>query len=354
MKTVSNIQVLRGLSATAVLVAHAAGMLIYGDVSVLLPNVEWGAFGVDIFFVISGFVISWTAVGKFGNSKSVSRFIWHRIVRLVPLYWFATLTFSGLLAINISSAKSMRVMEIDALRSMLFIPTADGDTSILPTGWTLFYEMAFYMCFACVLPFRRRPALVGLTIALVALASAGKAGWLPARISCVANLQMLEFVAGLAIAEARMAGWRVGRTVGLAISLVTIVYVVAKAPLLSDWTDWRGLTWGMPAALIVGSLALAPDGGPRSFVRDILERLGDASYSIYLVHFPLFWAIGLGFGWFARSGPHAAQVYVLLLIMIGLPVSFGVHRLIEVPLTQWLRRIGPVPLTRIAAINPAE
>lgn len=336
MKTISNVQVLRGLAATSVLLAHAAGMLIYGGVPVALPNVEWGAFGVDVFFVISGFVIAHASVPIFGHADAVLPFLWRRVIRVVPLYWIASAAFALLSAPYGEPARELRLEAWDTLRAMLFIPGADGSTSPLPTGWTLFNEMGFYLCFALALPFPRRPALLVLGSALAGLGVAGFTGLLPERISCVANLQVLEFVAGLALAEARLAGWRVPRRPGLLVACATLAYVVARAPHMDGWTAWRGLVWGVPATLIVGSLALAADG-PRSAARDALERLGDASYAIYLAHFPLFWAIGLAFGWWARSGPHEAQAYVVALVAVGLPACLAVHRAVEVPITRWLR-----------------
>ena len=351
MTTNSNVQVLRGLSATSVLMAHAAGMLIYGGVPLALPNVEWGAFGVDVFFVISGFVIAHASVPLFGRAGSVLPFLRRRVVRVVPLYWLACVVFALVSAPYGEPSGELRREAWETLRSMLFIPGADGSTALLPTGWTLFYEMAFYLCFACALPFRRRPALLGLGLALTGLGIAGSAGLLPERVSCVASLQVLEFVAGLALAEAHLAGWRVPRRLGLAIACATLAYVIARAPHMDGWTAWRGLVWGIPATLIVGSLALA-SGGPRSAVRDALERLGDASYAIYLAHFPLFWGIGLAFGWWARSGPHAAQAYAVALVVVGLPACLAVHRIVEVPLTRWLRGLS-APSTAAVEALPA-
>lgn len=335
MKSISNIQVLRGLAAMGVVVAHAAGMLLYGDVPVSLPNVEWGAFGVDVFFVVSGFVMAHSAAGLFGEPGAALPFLLRRAVRVVPLYWMASLAFALLNAPEAGTARELRALAEGTLRSMLFVPAADGGTSLLPTGWTLYAEMAFYLCFACALPFRRRPALLGLGGGLALLGALGAAGCLPPRFGCVANLQALEFVAGLALAEIRLAGWRVPRRLGLAAAWVTFAYVVADAPHMDGWTAWRGLAWGGPAAVIVGGLALW-DPARRSPLRRALERLGDASYSVYMVHFPLFWALGLAFGSFPRSGPHAAQLYVVLLVAAALPASFVVHRLVEVPLTRWL------------------
>ena len=146
-------------------------------------------------------------------------------------------------------------------------------------------------------------------------------------------------MAGLAIGEARLSGWRVPPRVGAALACATTAYVVAKAPHMDGWTEWRGLAWGVPAALIVGALALAPDAAAHSRPRRALERLGDASFSIYMVHFPLFWAIGLAIPEVPRGGPHLAQLYVVMLAAVGLPVSLAVHRLVEAPLTLRLQAL---------------
>ena len=347
MRTLSNIQVLRGLAALGVLVAHAAGMLLYGDVPVSLPNVEWGAFGVDVFFVISGFVMAYAERANFGCTAAVGPFALRRLARILPLYWLATLAFALLVAPYGAPAREMRAFAGSALQGALFVPTADGNTSLLPTGWTLFYEMGFYALFALALPFRRGPALIALSAVIAALAAAGAAKILPERLGCVANLQALEFVFGLGLAEARRAGIRVPARLGAAVAAATALYAVLAAPHLDGWTMWRGISWGIPAALIVGSLALSPEPPP-SRPRRLLERLGDASYAVYMVHFPLFWAIGRLIPGLPRSGPHAAQAYVVLLIVSGLLISLLVHRFIEGPIGRWLGAV----LRQLGATRP--
>lgn len=339
MRSISNVQVLRGLAATAVLMAHAAGMLLYGDVPVSLPNVEWGAFGVDVFFVISGFVMVYAEGDRFGRLDAVIPFVLRRLARIVPMYWLASLAFASLTAPYGAHAREMRAFVEAVLRAMIFLPAADGSTSMMPTGWTLFYEMGFYLCFACALPFRRRPALVGLSVVLIGLGILGKTGCVSARVGAFATLQLLEFVGGIAIGEAFRAGWRIPRRAGIVLACLTMAYVIVEAPHLDGWTDWRGLAWGLPAAVIVGALVLAPEVRRPSAVRNALERLGDASYSIYIVHFPLFWALGMLMPGVPRSGPHAAQAFVVFQALVGLAVSLVVHRWVEVPATRWLQRV---------------
>ena len=118
MKDVSNVQVLRGLAALGVVVAHAQGELIYRDAPNPLPSLEWGAFGVDVFFVISGFVMAYASANAFGSLRSVWPFMIRRIIRIAPLYWIATLAFALLLARGAETLSDFRIIGRHVLQSI--------------------------------------------------------------------------------------------------------------------------------------------------------------------------------------------------------------------------------------------
>ncbi|MEM7566091.1 MAG: acyltransferase family protein, partial [Pseudomonadota bacterium] len=84
------IHVLRGLAAFAVVVHHASYELAGLGIPTWLPEAEAGAFGVDVFFVISGFVMVYASQGLFGRAAHAGPFLWRRIARVAPLYWLVT------------------------------------------------------------------------------------------------------------------------------------------------------------------------------------------------------------------------------------------------------------------------
>ena len=145
--TVVPIQILRAVAAIAVVVSHAAQNL---DRFAIAPNTSHffvsGAAGVDLFFVISGFVMVYASEPLFGSASGAVTFLYHRIVRIVPLYWLAT-TFYVIVAVllpGLGTAYPIRTVAA----SFLFIPTLLPDGGIHPVvlqGWTLNYEMLFYV-----------------------------------------------------------------------------------------------------------------------------------------------------------------------------------------------------------------
>ena len=114
-----------------------------------------GQAGVDVFFVISGFIMWMVTAEPVGPAQ----FLWHRVVRIVPLYWIATL----IMAAHRSSSVS------DTVNSLLFWPYRDANDELWPVlvqGWTLNFEMFFYLLFAAALIIPRRFQLLSLTAVL--------------------------------------------------------------------------------------------------------------------------------------------------------------------------------------------
>ena len=95
MRKLSNIQVLRGLAALAVVVFHAREEIEDVGIETTLPSFLPGAFGVDIFFVISGFVMVYACAQHFGDARSILPFLRKRVIRIVPLYWMITVLFAA-------------------------------------------------------------------------------------------------------------------------------------------------------------------------------------------------------------------------------------------------------------------
>jgi exopolysaccharide production protein ExoZ len=277
------VQYLRGLAALLVAYYHLFGY----DIAEPLSALEGGAFGVDIFFVVSGFVM-WVTTDR--DDASPSAFLRRRIVRVVPLYWL----FTALLVLVALAAPGL-APRIDLswdqlVKSLLFIPhsapAAPGDFNhpILSQGWTLNYEIFFYGLFAASLllraPWRRLAVMAATFLALVA---AGR--WLsPAHpvLAVYTDPILLEFLLGMAIGGARRELGRLGAGAGL-------VLVAGGACLVVDHGFFhpsslnRLLAFGPGSALLVaGTVALEPWTARRGM--RLLASLGDASYALYLSH----------------------------------------------------------------------
>lgn len=323
MGRLSSIQCLRGAAALAVVVYHA----LMG-VGVQEPGF---ASGVDLFFVISGFVMQ-SAIDE--RPQTPLGFLRRRLIRVGPPYWIATL-----LAFFLARAAPDWVAADPSLdhllRSLAFIPHYDGQGGPFPTlkvGWTLNYEMLFYGLVALGLfaPRDLRPWLVG-----AALLALGQFGRLDARISqALLNRTLWEFVFGLVLARLFAAGGLRSPAVGAALLAWGLVLIAAPAAMGLDGYVMRWLIWGVPAALVVaGALSLEkvfrhPKLAPA-------RALGDMSYALYLAHYPVCGAVAV---LAARLGGLPAPVSLGLQITASVVAGLLFHRLVERPTLRLLAR----------------
>ena len=261
----ANIQFLRAFAALNVVLFHIIGAAgPYGAGTMFLrPLAGWGASGVDIFFVISGFVMVYI---QRRNPRSPFAFLQGRLWRIVPDYWILTLLLAGLYAAA-PNAIANPVIQLDWLVASLFFVSAlvfDGRWPMLYVGWTLEFEMLFYVIFAACLLFGnasiQRLIVFAALILLVVLGL---------------NLMAIEFLFGMGVAIV-LEKVTVPRGALITVGLLGIVGLCAS--LFFHPGVHRVIMWGIPAALIVFASAALPQFRCRP-----LEYLGDASYDIYLV-----------------------------------------------------------------------
>lgn len=282
-----SLQCLRGIAALMVVVHHvlhqSAGFLA------IVPTEAFQA-GVDLFFVISGFVMVYVTRNR---ERSARQFIAMRAARIIPIYWFYTLAAAALILIVPGLFRSNEATPRHVLMSMFFIPHRGVDGTLSPLvkqGWTLNYEVFFYVLFAVAMAIafsRRVPVAVGALAVLTA------AGW----CARAAGVQLgtagfylqdiiAEFAFGMLIAAVflRRSLDRLGVIAGV---VLVVVGFVAMFVLDARTDSSRTLIYGIPAAaIVIGSLAA--EGGVAALRMPRLQFTGDASYSIYLVHiFPV-------------------------------------------------------------------
>jgi exopolysaccharide production protein ExoZ len=330
-KTLLSIQYLRGLAALAVVLYH---VIQRAFVNGLTPtDFQTGGAGVDVFFVVSGFVM-WAITDQQPASPSIGPlvFLWRRIVRIGPPYWFATLLAAGLAMTWPPLFRDVWLGGLDHLvLSLLFIPHPDPrglPFPLLQVGWTLNYEALFYLVFAVGLVFARGLRLIWLSVVLALVWLAGELNH--ALYAFIANPLVMEFLAGVWLAKL----WREGRLKGRVWAWLSIGYGLAMLCVLQalDYHSeyWRPLLWGGPAVLIVGgAVALEASGFGRPW--PWLQGLGDASYSLYLFH-PL--AISALAGLTAMDNPWS---FIPEGIVLSLAVGLAGRWLIEKPTLRLLR-----------------
>lgn len=339
------IQVLRAVAALAVVYYHAVIQLRtgLGRGDPLLP--EFGAWGVDLFFVISGFVM-WASTA--GRTVSPAEFYRRRIVRIVPLYWGMTTCVA---MVALVAPKLLRSTVFDGAHvtaSFLFVPWpnpglppnhTDSLSPLVIPGWTLNYEMFFYLLFgACLLVSQRlRPLVIAAMLAGSMIIARQLAPTVPIA-AFYASSMLLEFLGGVLIgvvaerlrlnAPDRLA-W-----VGIGALLVGLCVAEEAGALAS-----RALYLG-PLAVAAIVVAVAADRN-RIKRRQSLQTLGDASYSIYLVH--IFVIAGLRVA-MTRAGVEVRDVggelaFVAAAVVASAGVGHALHRLFERPATLFASRV---------------
>jgi len=291
---VYSIQLLRGLAALFVVLFHARPML--NDYAGLGDRLfVHGYIGVDIFFIISGFIFQHVT----RPTTTPGNFMMRRIIRILPMYLVAVVVLY--LALGDYSVRSFFSA---VLRTAIFLPNANENPpffgyAFLSAGWTLIYEMAFYAIFAAALFFSRRfysvivcGAIVSLTI-IPQLVITGSITLQPDRaplmphayLGVITNPMMLEFVIGVVLAAAyRQKAFTVVLRPAVGIGCI----VAAIALVASGAASGHGpVNFGLPA-LLVTFAALCLEPLVRNHLGGIALAVGAGSYSLYLFHQPAF------------------------------------------------------------------
>ncbi len=351
-----SLQVLRFAAAAMVLVHHLLLEMASPHLAMSVTDptgFEW-SIGVDIFFMVSGFIMALLTWRHFGERGYWAEFLRRRFVRVVPLYWLFTSLMLGLMLAAPAVISHNDVTLGRIVSSYLFYPwpRASGDVyPILGLGWTLNYEILFYLCFAVALCFPRRLGLAGLTGAFLIATILGRfapSGW--TAVHFWADPIILEFLFGSALAAAYLNGARLpwlarGALIATGIGL-SIIFTRLGVAQHVDREIWGGL----PAVLIAAGAILGPKRGgapPPASARDLgpLVRLlvlgGDASYALYLSH--MFSVRLLSTAW-TRLHLHAPAAYLAVGLVASILVSVGVFWFIERPVLAGLKAlIRPKP-----------
>jgi exopolysaccharide production protein ExoZ len=346
------IQILRAGAALSVAILHAQH-----DASTIatqlnwpfqaLHHIPWGA-GVDVFFVISGFIIVHSSQKLFETPHARRVFLTRRLGRVVPLYWTAT-TLYLTVALVLPGAVNSEILDPGfVLSSYVFIPVERSDGLVQPLyslGWTLNYEMFFYAIFALVLVWPKQRGVLALIAAMVAAAAIGRIAALPHPLGFWTDPIILEFAFGMALALLKVEGLVLSRGLRAALVIGGIGLLVLGA----DAGAPRVFAYGVPASLLVAAAALGADRARANtgFAR-MGSALGDASYALYLIH-PF--VIRAGREVMVRSGlaPLVGPWGYIVLVLAGAVLaSLLVFRWYERPLTEWIRQCFEPAKARLA------
>jgi exopolysaccharide production protein ExoZ len=337
-KNFLTIQALRAVAALLVVLLHA--FETWGErVDPTAPGVNWenGAAGVDIFFIISGFVMVISSRRLVDRAGAWRIFLWHRVVRIVPLYWLLT-TVKIFAVVILGDVVLRTTLDFNFVAgSYLLLPVTDSAghfRPVLPVGWTLTYEFLFYLLFAAALAIRvdvLRIVIPGL--GLVAVAALARTETWPAW-TILFDTIVVEFVFGVALAKWTLRGFRLPPAMA-GIFVLAGFGLILTLPMVSENT--RVLSWGIPAfAIVAGAVSLEPLVAP--LLPRWLLTLGDASYSIYLSHGFVLPVLGLAFSEIVSPGLWTEALTIVLCLVFSALVGRGVFILIESPMLRALRR----------------
>jgi exopolysaccharide production protein ExoZ len=281
------LQILRGIAALMVVFHH---VLHQSPGFLAVWPTEAGQAGVDLFFVISGFVMVYVTNER---EQSAAQFLTMRAIRIVPVYWFYTLIAAALMFFLPQLFRGNELSVKHVLLSLLFIPhDSQGSLSpLIKQGWTLDLEVFFYILFAIAMAIAARQR-VSIAVATLAVMTAISyimrfTGISPGVLGFYFDNIILEFAFGMLIAKAFLGGRLrpFNPIIGLLVLLSGFVLLFALDPLFTAAT--RVIVYGLPAAaIVIGTLIL--ENRTQPFRLPLLQFIGDASYSIYLVHiFPV-------------------------------------------------------------------
>ena len=338
------------MAAVAVVFSHFQfDMARYVTQSTGLPNLVIGNAGVDLFFVISGFVIVYASEHLFAQPAGQWTFLQHRLIRIVPLYWIVTTVY---IAIAFAAPVIREILLRCHDPRLVFLhsgsPAGRNIEPIVGQGWTLNYEMLFYVVFALAVAAPRRLAVAATAFFLIGLVFIGRfVDGLPTAVAFWADPIIIEFIFGMGIALAYREGVRLPRLAAVAL----IVAGFALLALFQTGGSLRAFVWGIPAALIVagsvfGRFALDARGWRIPII------IGNASYALYLVH--SFAVRGTLFGAKAVSLDVAKAPWLYLLVAVAAAILLGivVHYTLERPLIAALRRLAR--LNRVVTAAPRK
>jgi peptidoglycan/LPS O-acetylase OafA/YrhL len=338
------VQVLRFVAATAVLFAH----LQHEVQERLMPDAPFhpftaidGGVGVDLFFVISGFIMYHVSADKFAKPGGSGDFLLRRFLRVAPLYYLATLLM--LAATHaVGSAVSIDRPDIaNIVASFLFLPALNEEGIVAPVlklGWTLNYEVYFYAVFAVAIALPRRVGLIALTLVLGAVvAAAALLPHPPLVIAFWGQPIVFEFLGGILVAILFRRGLRLTAVHSwLLIGGGVALLVALRLSGLSAHVD-RAVFGGVPAWMIVLGVVVGPFDHQRGRLQKLLEAGGEASYAIYVLH--PFGIRAATLAWQRLGGPQQPWVFITLVLAVVILGAYAVHVMIERPIDQRLRAL---------------
>jgi exopolysaccharide production protein ExoZ len=339
---VANLQIMRFAAAALVLWGHIAHELkTYVGIDGVrgLANFPFDpGIGVDIFFVISGFVMMMT-IHK--QDINFSTFIRGRIFRVVPMYWICT-TLVLIMSVLVPTTVVHKAVDwLQIAASYLFIPWLRQDGHSYPLfslGWTLNYEMFFYLLLGCTLNVSHaRPEIL---MALVLLFLVVLHVLLPPAWSLAYFLTqpiILEFLFGIVLFKLFDMNFRLRRASGILLCIMGFVWASFTYNVVLPHDFGRVLSQGLAAFMICAGAVATEGRWSRNYIYRRIELAGAASYSLYLTHpFVIRPMRLLSHGLLGRF----PLCFAAFIAISAVAVSIVIYLVVEMPITKKLKSLA--------------
>lgn len=323
---IQSLQILRAVAAWLVVYHHYMQIFYEFESESIFGAIfsHRGGFGVDIFFVLSGFVMFVTATRHSADGWS---FFIKRLFRIFPAYWFFTfaLVAFGALMPGVFDFTDFTLGSI--VQSLLFVPNSNpsglGVFPFLTVGWTLNFEVCFYMVLTFSLFINKNLAIYLCALFLLSLpfllADQGKVS-----LSVISSPLMWQFVFGMSV------GWLHARysLAGMQRKYLGIILLVLSMIVVSGLFGYGIVQRTISATMLLASFVLLNDMlSGRSGIVNFAVRLGDYSYSTYLSHVLV---LGVFLHFFGNEFSRMSEGFVLISVSLVIYiVSFLSFRMIE-------------------------
>jgi len=294
--------------------------------------------GVDLFFVISGFIMVYISWNKPRGIKAVSEFLFSRVFRIYPLYWAVSAALILLWLWRPEIVFSSIEEKPDIIKSLALWP--DSRPPILAVGWTLIHEVFFYLVFAVSLLFSRR-ALVPFLFIWAVLIAAGiimNLTLISPLLAILFSPLSFEFLGGALAAwviitksPSKRTGWVTFIFGCLSLIAASVMSYANFASIPVEFMA-RILYFAFPCTLIIfGVVVLEKHGTGKT---SLLPRLGDWSYGLYLTHILSLSLLGRLWGTVDKAGIVDNAIILPALTLLSILVAFLTWRLVEHPINK--------------------
>lgn len=330
-----SIQIMRGIASLLVLLEHISikgGQ--YGNGA--LNGFSVGGAGVDLFFIISGYIM---CVSTYDQPLNFAQFIVRRIKRIMPLYWLVT-TVALIVFLYKPTLINSSGGETGIFVSYTLFP--NGKKFLNANGWTLSYEFFFYFIFGCFIHKGTYKAIKASSLILMLLTIIGLCYHFNEPLLFFSTDSLLmEFVFGMGcfyLFNKKSIGLNHKYGIGLFITGV-LLFALQISIGATNYQKWQGLLWGITILLIfIGLLSLEGLMRRSSFlIKTLLLEIGNSSYSLYLIHpFTL-----SGTAICLKHFGMASNPYLFSIILLTISVVTGhlVYLYVERPLIAFVKKI---------------